>query len=203
MTNHITAMKQALETLEGWDNYGDWVWPETALEQCKRNTKESLAALRQAIEQAKKQQALDKKADNARELGLDYEPSRAQTKQIAEGLKHCHHPDSEHEFLRVWIRDWTAHKSTPSQAEKQEPVAWVANINLGAGLVTKSIDFCRSSNPIATHTPLYTAPPRNEWVGLTDEEIEDCVLGQTDQRNYWIKIGKAIEAKLKEKNNGN
>ena len=48
----IEAMKQALEALEGWDNYGYWVWPETALEQCKRNTKESLSALRQAIEQA-------------------------------------------------------------------------------------------------------------------------------------------------------
>jgi len=51
----IEAMKQALEALEGWDNYGYWVWPETALEQCKRNTKESLSALRQAIEQAEKQ----------------------------------------------------------------------------------------------------------------------------------------------------
>ena len=34
----------------------------------------AITALRQAIAQAEKQQALDKKADNARELGLDYEP---------------------------------------------------------------------------------------------------------------------------------
>jgi hypothetical protein len=53
---NIEAMKQALEALEGWDNYGDWVWLETALEQCKRSTKESLTALRQAIAQAEKQE---------------------------------------------------------------------------------------------------------------------------------------------------
>jgi len=87
----------------------------------------------QAIEQAEKQ-----------------EPSRAQTKQIVEGLKHCHHPDSQHEFLRVWIRDWTAHKS---------------------------------------------APPRKEWVGLTDEEVVACWA-----RPDLFAIAHAIEAKLKEKN---
>jgi len=42
--------------------------------------------------------------------------------------------------------------------------------------------------------------PRKEWVSLTDDEVLYCVHGQFDQRNYWVKIGKAIEAKLKEKN---
>lgn len=45
-------MKQALHTLEGWANHGEWVWPESALEQAKRNTTESITALRAAIEQA-------------------------------------------------------------------------------------------------------------------------------------------------------
>ena len=44
------AMQMALHTLEGWANYGKWVWPESALEQAKRNTTESIAALRQALE---------------------------------------------------------------------------------------------------------------------------------------------------------
>jgi hypothetical protein len=44
------AMHMALHTLEGWANYGKWVWPESALEQAKRNTTESIAALRQALE---------------------------------------------------------------------------------------------------------------------------------------------------------
>ena len=45
------VMQQALEALEGWENCDKWVWPETALEQSKRNTTESLAALRTALEQ--------------------------------------------------------------------------------------------------------------------------------------------------------
>lgn len=47
------------------------------------------------------------------------EPSREQTKQIVDGLQRCHHPDSKHEFLRTWVRDWTAHKTTPPAAQRE------------------------------------------------------------------------------------
>ena len=43
------AAQQALEALEGWAGHGMWVWPESALEQAKRNTKEAIAALRAAL----------------------------------------------------------------------------------------------------------------------------------------------------------
>jgi hypothetical protein len=54
--------------------------------------------------------------------------------------------------------------------------------------------------------PLYTTPPKSEWVGLTDEEIRDlwswsatakaeCVA--TTQQHAFAR---AIEVKLKEKN---
>jgi len=46
--------------------------------------------------------------------------------------------------------------------------------------------------------PLYTAPPKKEWVGLTDQEVDALLwklsLGAVDVR--------LIEAKLKEKNSG-
>jgi predicted RNase H-like HicB family nuclease len=45
------ALKLALEALEGWDNHGKWVWPETALEQAKRNTKEAITAIKEALTQ--------------------------------------------------------------------------------------------------------------------------------------------------------
>jgi hypothetical protein len=51
--------------------------------------------------------------------------------------------------------------------------------------------------------PLYTTPPKREWVGLTDEEIYEYADKYLYQHgsNYGIKaFGKAIEAKLKEKN---
>jgi hypothetical protein len=49
---------------------------------------------------------------------------------------------------------------------------------------------------------IYTAPPKKEWVGLTDDEITEC-----RQNSYDAQIGllpltfvRALEAKLKEKN---
>jgi hypothetical protein len=51
MTTLRQAAQQAFEALEGWDNYGAWVWPESALEQSKRNTTDALAALCEALEQ--------------------------------------------------------------------------------------------------------------------------------------------------------
>jgi hypothetical protein len=44
--------------------------------------------------------------------------------------------------------------------------------------------------------------PKRSWVGLTDEEIRDC-LGPEAVRipPGWSRLTRAIEAKLKEKNN--
>jgi hypothetical protein len=49
--------------------------------------------------------------------------------------------------------------------------------------------------------PLYTAPPKREWVGLTDEELEPmCDDWRIVFGPYAHDFAKAIEAKLKEKN---
>ena len=45
----------------------------------------------------------------------------------------------------------------------------------------------------------YTTPPRKEWIGLTDGEI-NIVLQQFDRDSSFDDIASAIEAKLKEKN---
>ena len=52
-------------------------------------------------------------------------------------------------------------------------------------------DRCGKVNPAELHT---CTPPQREWVGLTDDEIEDC-LEMSIQGTC-----RAIEAKLKEKN---
>jgi hypothetical protein len=44
--------------------------------------------------------------------------------------------------------------------------------------------------------PLYITPPKKEWVGLTDAEIEDMLKGS---KNAYDAVER-IEAKLKEKN---
>jgi uncharacterized UPF0160 family protein len=64
---------------------------------------------------------------------------------------------------------------------EQEPVGYVTNSGRSAWIY-KDID-------VDDDTPLYTAPPKQEWDGPTDEEYENfCSLIQRE------------EAKLKEKN---
>jgi len=69
------------------------------------------------------------------------------------------------------------------QIAQQEPVAWWDE-NLGV-FDEKHFDQLQ---------PLYTTPPVRPWVGLTEEEIEDCMEMSIQ------KTCRAIEAKLKEKN---
>ena len=51
----------------------------------------------------------------------------------------------------------------------------------------------------------YTTPQKKEWVGLTVDEMFDCLLqsdGQAKRLPFGFKwFAEAIEAKLKEKNN--
>ena len=54
---------------------------------------------------------------------------------------------------------------------------------------------------------LYTTPPQREWVGLTDDEIIDTANmapfdTMVSAEDYIYIISRAIEAKLKDKNNG-
>jgi hypothetical protein len=69
-----------------------------------------------------------------------------------------------------------------------ETVAWMWK----DGTLTSDPDFADG-----TWTPLFAAPPKREWVGLTDEEIKQCI----DSRGGFVEdFARAIEAKLKEKN---
>jgi len=96
---------------------------------------------------------------------------------------------------------------------EQEPVAWLKTWSDGSLTVLKT-----KSHAFADHElePLYTAPPNKEWVGLTDEQVEDeweritghSIFGgdRSEGRAMYIspdeviEFSRAIEAKLKEKN---
>jgi hypothetical protein len=73
--------------------------------------------------------------------------------------------------------------SPPKQEIEQESVAW--KCECGANLF---ID--EAGNPCSK------APPKREWVDLTETEAAECWTSSTI--NTW----KRIQAKLKEKNNG-
>ena len=99
------------------------------------------------------EQALDKMAENARELGLDYEPAQ------------------------------------------QEPVAIALNTGTKQGVKwLKNVEHGKS---------LYTSPPaQRTWVGLSDEEYINITDSVYHKGQGLVAYYKAIEAKLREKNNG-
>ena len=84
---------------------------------------------------------------------------------------------------------------------EQEPVAWVecAVIPWLQSKDTNVYAMTKLHRIPNEHydTPLYTAPPKREWVGLTDEEVESW-RGNYDF--FDSALVREIEAKLKEKN---
>jgi hypothetical protein len=75
--------------------------------------------------------------------------------------------------------------------DRHEPVAWMSP---SCKLYPTRLRAVENGEQMVT--PLYAAPPKREWVGLTDEEGEDLLKGS---KNAYDAI-KRIEAKLKEKN---
>jgi len=74
---------------------------------------------------------------------------------------------------------------------EQEPVAWMYKGNF------HDFDPSEWASPEFVVTPLYTAPPRKEWVGLTDHDIElTFLISGFTAKNF----AHAIEANLKERN---
>jgi hypothetical protein len=75
-----------------------------------------------------------------------------------------------------------------------EPVAWMSDSDVG---------FYKEEFGNYPCVPLYAAPPRREWVGLTAkeiDEIEKVVIGFNSLSGWENEFGLAIETKLKEKN---
>ena len=85
--------------------------------------------------------------------------------------------------------------TTEQSSLVQEPYAWM-----------NDIAFSMDKDELTTDKfgdiiPLYTTPPSREWQSLSDDEINliyPCTGGEYDFKD----IARAIEAKLKEKNNG-
>jgi hypothetical protein len=111
-------------------------------------------------------------------------------KRVDEMVKTEH--DRAVELGQAYERGWNA------ALVLQEPVAWLSTDCIGERYLcfTKPKD----NDPVQ---PLYTTPPKKEWVGLTDEEIQKVV-----SKKWWDwedlfdieGFSRAIEAKLKEKN---
>ena len=79
-----------------------------------------------------------------------------------------------------------------------EPVAWICHQQNGVNSLWWMKDQAIDRNAGHQFTPLYTAPPKREWVGLTDEDIEEICWTEVDNR--LASFAYSVEAKLKEKN---
>jgi hypothetical protein len=84
-----------------------------------------------------------------------------------------------------------AGKKAIAELESQEPFCYVYKEN--------GEDFFAPKDGYypADAKPLYTHPPQRTWVGLTDDE--HCDIWYKESLD-WMEYGKAIEAKLKQKN---
>jgi hypothetical protein len=154
------------------------------------------------------QKAKTKELRNMTDEVVQTVPNFDQLQQIVNNLERCLTRDSKHEFLRVWIRDWTEHKlskhTSAALEAKDEPVAWYVerqhegfrDHGLKYGPFWKrddALEWCDDNHFLKN---LYTTPPQRTWVGLTDEEKFEV----SDISDSFEDVVDAVEAKLKEKN---
>ncbi len=169
-----------------------------------------------AITAIKQARALDKKAENARELGLDYEPvgqniciecANADSWGLPDKPA-CRSCVSNSEWKPLNVSSKNPINPPAQPAPVQEPVA-----HCEAGpehcqqchLEDRSLALAAAVRYVKNNTPKLVSDEicmalasitaaQRQWVGLTDEEIAklDCY--------DHLKFARAIEAKLKEKN---
>ena len=84
-------------------------------------------------------------------------------------------------------------KNAKTPADDGQPVAWLSE----GGDVSRSKRYMDEMG--FKCNPLYTAPPKREWVGLTDEEVNELV---SRFKRYSYVLLREVELKLKEKNGG-
>lgn len=85
---------------------------------------------------------------------------------------------------------------------EQEPVAWMVLTQDDKKLMLWGQEKPPIFDAPVKLIPLYTAPPRKPWVGLTDEEINDFDKKLRDNGDYCsLHFAWGVSAKLKEKNN--
>jgi len=144
------------------------------LEQCRINgmSAEREDALAAELARLKASIALDKKAENARELGLDYEPAVQEVRLWAVFCGGCR-------------KEWSVPYQHPGKS-------------ICAECEAKCKDTPPAPQPVPVKTyhdgkPWPVAP--KPWVGLSDEELNELTAIHSGLPLY-----RAIEAKLKEKN---
>ena len=178
------ALKLALEAMLKWS------WPLNSQEL------EAITALRQALEQPE-QELTGRQLQRMKQQA--WKKIRAEDKDDPE-LCFALGFDAGYDAVARRVEppemeSGGGFESRPASLEQpeQEPVAWMQADQ--AELYVKEF-----KDEVRGYTiPLYTAPPKREWVGLTDDEVNEfaagCHLGNSVQGAIY-----KAQAKLKEKN---
>jgi hypothetical protein len=206
----LAAVKQALEAFRLYQR-------TLAPTATQIKGEEAITALQSIISQ----DALDKMAENARELGLDYEPAVIQ--QMVDALDHADELLGGNDTLVM--NGAAAGRWLLEQPAVHEPVAWTDLLKQAEEVVRskslwkKYIDGTPLANDIAvwmaSFAQEHTTPPAPQpvpvktyhdgkpwpvapkpWVGLTDEEAQWIY----DNGRTPSGMMEMVEAKLKEKN---
>ena len=126
--------------------------------------------------------------------------SRAIMHQALDALKY--HTEHTYPFHLTNVAIEALQKAL-AQSDSKEPVAWAVGRKVATCDEVFAEIWRRGGEEV---TPLYTAPPRNPWVGLTDDEIHkiinDCTPDQAEQEelNDFARAVRFAETKLKDKN---
>lgn len=203
MTDLRKAAKMALEALQG-------IHVGNMTPMAEENWNKALTALRQALAQPEQEpihawlendfafKAIMKWADiYAAQTGEIYAQAALDSSKTATMAK-------ERETLAFVVASHTSPISEPVKERiseplaNQEPVAWITRRTGDGGVVLSGYETCEPTD--YDSIPVYTAPPRKPWVGLTDEEIKDIWINTWKITEATDAFAYAIEAKLKEKN---
>lgn len=179
MTDLRKAAEMALEALESWQ--------KTCLD-CGRASDElgrataPIQALRQALAQTEKPPVKSYCGGKPNYCTPDVDAVNMSQERVDETAKR------EHEPVAFYVYKPTLpHGNLGNVSDSDLP--WVYDQDLSSGYSARML--------------VYTAPPKREWVGLTDDETDGLIHSATymDETDLWHFVS-LVEERLKEKNGG-
>ena len=197
MNKQTEALKLALSTLA---NARDWVGNDPEGRWDEDEMYDELCNMVKFVSEALADSALDRMAENARELGLDYEPAQKDYKAFYDGKKW--YSVEVEPPCKTGSQCTSKCQQCEHPAQQQEPVAWRWTESNGQHWFDWRTDWTHHDRAKAMGFAIeyaYTSPPQRK--PLTDEEILD--MARTFGAQPWppgscVAFARAIEAKLKE-----
>jgi hypothetical protein len=123
----------------------------------------------------------------------------------------CPNCEYHRQRAQLWREEAYKQAGHPLPEREQEPVAFI-NVEQRKLEWAKYMSWDTPTVVNLPKIPLYTTPPQPIWVGLTDEEMLECLkavdvctavnllMGQYEMPPTFKVYAEAIQSKLKEKN---